>query len=90
MRTGGESALGAIYAANCRIIGALLPMVAQPEYICRWCLCACRTAMRRIPRRDNDTGLPIFHRDGKTATISVFESRTGIIDKRQTGCGVDI
>ena len=125
MRTGGESALGAIYAANTAggIIGAvvavhwLLPMVGISLSLTAGAaldlLLAILLARRAMPSKTplvavgvcalvapavafgamdprvvasgvfrhggarNDTGLPIFHRDGKTATISVFESRNG-------------
>ena len=125
MRTGGESALGAIYAANTAggIIGAvvavhfLLPVVgisisltagavldlflaiilarrAMPSTtpfvtvgVCA--LVAPAVAFGALDPRVVASGvfrhgaaynagaLPIFHRDGKTATISVFESRHG-------------
>ncbi|MGI9337654.1 MAG: fused MFS/spermidine synthase [Gammaproteobacteria bacterium] len=125
MRTGGESALGAIYAANTAggIVGAvvavhfLLPVFGISLSLTAGAavdlLLALVLARRAMPSATpfvavgvcalvapavafgamdprivssgvfrhgtarNDTGLPIFHRDGKTATISVFESRQG-------------
>lgn len=125
MRTGGEGAIGAVYAANTAggIIGAvvavhlLLPLVGISLSLTAGAvldlLLAVMLARRAMPSRTpfvavgvcalvapavafgamdprivasgvfrhgrayGEGELPIFHRDGKTATISIFEARQG-------------